>query len=220
MLCHPQIDTLLRFDGQAVPSLVIEAPGFLRSFTETLYEQVSGEQGALVLSENDQSIELSNWVEIIDNCLQFKLNTKPLLNKIAARLERTATEDVFFLKTTELLQRVELYVGELAFSLDCDLVCDRCTVGGLLKAMGLSVRDEYENPLERLIDYMELVREFDRDKLFVLFHLRSFFSDAETENFLQTVLAHHYRVLLIESTERPKLKGEWRITIDKDLCEF
>lgn len=220
MLCHPQIESRLRFEQGAVPSLVIESPAFLRRFMESLYAQLRGETGELVLSEADQPIELSGWAEVIDNCFRLELNTKSLLNKITAQMERTAVEDTFFLKTADLLQRVESYIGELAFSFDCDLVCNRCTVGGLVKAVGVALRDEYEDPLERVLDYMELVREFDRDKLFIFPHLRSYFSDGEMERFLCTVLDHRYRVLLIESTERKKLQGEWRITIDNDLCEF
>lgn len=220
MLCHPQMETRLRFGQGTVPSLVIESPAFLRRFMESLYAQLRGEAGELVLSEADQSIELSGWAEIIDNCFRLELNTKSLLTKITAQMERMAVGEAFFLKTADLLQRVENYIGELAFSFDCDLVCNRCTVGGLVKAMGVALRDEYEEPLERVLDYMELVREFDRDKLFILPHLRSYFSDEEMERFLRTVLDHRYRVLLIESTERKKLQGEWRITIDNDLCEF
>lgn len=73
--------------------------------------------------------------------------------------------------------------------------------------------------LDLKMGYM-VVREFDRDKLFIFPHLRSYFSDEEMERFLCTVLDHRYRVLLIDSTARKKLQGEWRITIDNDLCEF
>ena len=159
-------------------------------------------------------------VELLDNCLQFNLNTKPLLNKIAAAMEQTAVSEDFFLKSADILQRLEQYMNELAFACDCDIVCERCTTAGVIKAMGIALRDEYEDPLERLVDYMELIREFDRDKLFVLVNLRSFFDDPAVERFLQTTLEHGYRVLLLDSVERKKLSIERRLTIDIDLCEF
>lgn len=85
---------------------------------------------------------------------------------------------------------------------------------------GIHLRDEYNDPLERLLDYMELVREFERDKLFVLVGMRSFFADREMELFFRTVLAHGYRVLLLDSIDRERSQYEKRLTIDKDLCEF
>jgi len=69
-------------------------------------------------------------------------------------------------------------------------VCERCTAAGLNKATGIAVRDEYEDSRERLVDCMELVGIFDRDKLFVFVNLQSFFSNHEMELFLSTVSGH------------------------------
>lgn len=156
----------------------------------------------------------------MDNCLHFSLNTKPILGKIAAELEHLSVNESNFVKTAAILQNLEQYLEELSFPLNCDLMYKNCTVAGILKAVGISIRDEYDDPLERLLDYMELVREFDRDKLFVLLNLRSFFADEHVEKFLETVSVHGYKVLLLDSVSRKKLALENRITIDNDLCEF
>ncbi len=220
ILCHPQMETVIDFTGKEVPSMVIENPMFFRMLMMDLYAQKNGEEGQFVLSENGKTLSISSMVELLDNCLQFNLNTKPLLNRIAAAMEQTAVSEDFFLKTADILQRLEQYMNELAFAFDCDIVCERCTTAGVIKAMGIALRDEYEDPLERLVDYMELIREFDRDKLFVLVNLRSFFDDSAVEHFLQTTSEHGYRVLLLDSVERKKLSIERRVTIDIDLCEF
>lgn len=220
ILCCPQMETVLEFADGKTPTLVIENPAFLRQFLMELYAQLAGEEGSFVLSDKGKELEISVWVEVLDNCLNFQLNTKTLLGKIQAALERTAVNDIFFLKTTELMQNVELYMDELAFTYNCDLVYQRCTPAGLIKAMAVHIRDAYEDPLERLLDYMELVREFDRDKLFILLHLRSYFAEEQIEMFLKTVSDHGYRVLLVDSQDYEKLPEENRITIDKDLCEF
>lgn len=220
ILCHPQMETIIDFAGREVPALVIENPAFFRTLMMDLYAQKNGEEGQFVLSENGKTLSISSMVELLDNCLQFNLNTKPLLNKIAAAMEQTAVGEDFFLKTADILQRLEQYMNELAFAFDCDIVCERCTTAGVIKAMGIALRDEYEDPLERLVDYMELIREFDRDKLFVLVNLRCFFDDSAVERFLQTTSEHGYRVLLLDSVDRKKLSIERRLTIDIDLCEF
>lgn len=208
------------FTESTVQTLVIESQAFLRTFLQDLYEQIDGEDGILLLSEKERPLEIGNWVEVIDNFLNFDLNKKTLINKIVGEMERISAGDIFFLKTADIMQRVEKYAMDLAFSFDCDIVCGRCSVSGLLKGIGVSVRDEYEDPLERLIDYMELVREFERDKLFVYVNLRSFFSDEEVDGFLRTALDHGYRILLVEAQSHEKLPLESRITVDKDLCEF
>ena len=67
---------------------------------------------------------------------------------------------------------------------------------------------------------MELIYEFDRQKLFITVNMRSFVSDAEAELFARTVIAHGYRVLMLESAERERLSNENRLIIDGDLCEI
>lgn len=220
ILCHPQIETLLDVSLPGVTSLVIENPVFYRELLMDLYAQMDGMAGKFVLSHEGKTLSIATWVELIDNVLHFDLNTRTLLGKVQSAMEQTAVNETFFLKTAELLQQLERYTQELAFQFDCDILCKHCSVSGLLKAVGVSLRDDYEDPLERLADYMELIREFDREKLFVLVNLRSFFDDDHVEKFLETVSAHGYRLLLLDGIERKKLPQERRITIDNDLCEF
>ena len=108
----------------------------------------------------------------------------------------------------------------LSFELSCDVECEKCNVTGLIRAMGIRIRDTYDDPLERLLDYMELVREFDADKLFVLVGLRGMFTDAQLNAFLQSALDRSCRILMLDCLAREKLYHENRLTIDRDLCEF
>ena len=220
ILAHPQMNTALDFDGPFVNALVVENPDFFRHLLCDLYGQLQGDSGKLILSDKEKTLSVSKWVELVDNCIHFDLNRKSLMSKVCAAMERTAVSETFFLKTSELLCALEHYVDELAFELPGDIVCEKCSVSGLLKGIGISLRDDYEDPLERLLDFMELVREFDRDKLFVLVGLRSYFADSRMELFLKSVLEHGYHVLLLDSIAREKLSQEKRLTIDNDLCEF
>lgn len=220
ILCHPQIETLIDFSSSKVPSLVVEEPVFFRVLIQDLYDQIDGTEGNFVLSEDDEECKIGTWVELIDNCLHFSLNSRSLLGKITSVLEHAAVSESYFLKTSGILQQIEQYFHELSFEFSSDIVYKQCTVAGLLKALGVSLREDYDDLLEKLIDYMELVREFERDKLFVIVNLRSFFADDHVERFLETALLHRYRILLLDSVSRKKLAHERRITIDNDLCEF
>ena len=67
---------------------------------------------------------------------------------------------------------------------------------------------------------MELVTEFERKKLFVLYNLRSLISDKEAELFLDTVLRHGYNVIMLDSSEHTRLPHEQRYIVDRSLCEI
>lgn len=73
---------------------------------------------------------------------------------------------------------------------------------------------------EKIIDYIELVREFLGDKLFIFINMRTWFSDESVNEFLATAVAHEYKVLLIDGFSAPLLENENRLTVDDDLCEF
>lgn len=88
------------------------------------------------------------------------------------------------------------------------------------KSVGITLRDDYPDALERLLDYMELVRCYERNKLFIFVNLRSYFPDDSIQRFLQTAMGHQYTLLLVDAWEHPRLPEERRLIIDKDLCEI
>lgn len=67
---------------------------------------------------------------------------------------------------------------------------------------------------------MELVCELERDKLFIMVNMRSYFSDEEMEKFTESVFLHAFKVLLVENSEMPRLKYSRRYVVDDDLCEI
>ena len=88
----------------------------------------------------------------------------------------------------------------------------------LIKACGLSVMDDSESDIERVFQYITMVRDLFGEKLFVFVNIRSFFSDEDMETFIETVVAHNFYVLLIDGKEYNRMKNEERIVIDSDLC--
>ena len=220
ILAHPQINSIIEFSDENVNTLVIENPHFFMQFLQDVQLQIDGEEGAVVISEDNQPLNFAKDVELIDSFLSFQLNRKPLLNRILSVMEKCAVSESFYLQTADILQRISNYVEDMAFSFGCDIVCGKCSAASVIKAVGIELQDDYDNPLERIIDYMELVREFDREKLFVMVNMRSFFADHEMQLFIDTVLAHGLRILLVDGSEKTRLPAEKRLVIDNDLCEF
>ncbi len=173
---------------------------------------------AVVILENP-AVSLASNAELIDSWLNFSLNRKTLINKVIGALEQKAVCEAY-LQTAELLGGVERLVMEMSESFPCDLVCKKLTIGNVFRGIGVELSEEGADQLEKLLDYMELVREFDREKLFFLVNLRSWYPDDTIELFLQSVLGHGYKVMLIDSRDCKRLPSERRVTIDSDLCEF
>lgn len=220
MLAHPQIDTVFNFSDDGVNTLVIEAPTFFRQFLQDISLQVSRLEGTAVLSQDNMPIAFSRYAEVLDNFLSFEISKKSLISKLQSRLETESMNAQNYVRTMHLLGELEQYIQELFFDLPGTVVCDRLSISGVLRSAGIEILDDYGDSLERVLDYMELTRELERDKLFVLVNLRSFYRDEEIAAFFKSVLDHSLCVLLVDSVSKARLPLEKRVTVDADLCEF
>lgn len=219
-LMIPFFSTPICFEENTLNTIVIENQKFFRETVDDIRHQTEKYDGDIVFSVNDTPQDMAGNVEIISEFLDLDINSKNLLNRIQSMMEKTALEEQHYMETQELLSSIEHFIQKLAFLCPCDVDCNKLTVSNLLKMAGLHFNMVYRNPIEKLIDYMSLVRELERDKLFVFVNLRSWFTDNEVSLFVNTVLAHKYRILLIDNCEYPKLENERRIIIDRDLCEI
>lgn len=217
---HPEMNAVLKFGSGEIVSLVIENSRFFRSIVSDIYTQINGGAGSAVLSIDNAPKDLAKYADMIESPISFSINTKTMQSRILAALERNAVDESFYMRTGELMRAVEQYFIELTQDYTADLYCSKLNISSLLKSLGVSIREEYSNQLEKYIDYMELTREFDRDRLFVFVNLRSFFSDKELLPFLETVSAHEYKILMIDNMAQAMLPREKRLIIDKDLCEI
>lgn len=219
-LAYPEWHGIIEWKEHSFCSLVLEHPKLLLDFLMDLKMQIEKLDGRAVLSENDVPIEISQHMELITDFVFFDLNKKSLITKIITALDKMAKGEVFYERTLAFLSSVENYVGDLCMEFDADIACEIPTVTAILKSVGLHIETESTSLAENIYTYMKLVREFDRDKLFVFLNLRSFLKQDELEQFMKTVVDHDFKVLLVDNYAYPLLKNEHRLLIDKDLCEI
>lgn len=217
---HPEIGRVFDTECGCVNSLIIENQMLFRRLLTELYDQINGYDGKCIVSIDDAPVSCAHYAEIMDRFVPFEVNRKPLLTKITSALERKAASSEHWERTGRILMELTDYLEELAFDFPCDIRFDRLGVSGMIKAAAPELRDDYASLGEKIIDYMELVRTFDRDKLFCMVNLRAYIDDAEMNRLIETILAHGYHALLLESSERPRLDREARWLIDADLCEI
>lgn len=218
-----EINNVFQFKENKVNTLVIENRPLFSRLIKDIYFSINGNDGKSVLSSDYTPIPMSKNAELITNFIDFDINTKPIISKIISALEKISVDETNYAQTQMLMGEIENTINKWSFELPCDVVPTKVTPSTILKAAGLEIRDTYKPPFgegEKILDYMELVREFEKDKLFITVNMRSFFDDAFMETFMNSVLVHQYKVLMIENKAYDKLNSEKRFTIDEDLCEF
>lgn len=217
---YEYINRVFLCDGESVPTLVVEnKPLFVKLITD-IYSQTQGLKGKAVLAREENLLDFSKYAELITCFVPFDINRKTLINKILSALEYRAQGPDFYERTTILLNEIEKYADELALDFPCDLDYNKLSISTVLKSIGVEVHDDSTSLTERLINYMELVREFDRERLFITAGLRGYVGDSEIARFVKTVKGHKFNLLMIESVTYPFFEGEDRYTVDEDLCEF
>lgn len=219
-LVHPEIDTLFDTDGNYVNTIIIENQSFYYSFLSELNEQVNGADGKIVLSDDNTVISVQKNLELLSDFIPFELNKKSLVNKLAASLEKVSTDAEHYSDTMRLVSELEDYMYKLSFECTGDILFPKLSAGTLIKAAAPVFNEEYESLSEKVLDYMELVYEYECKKLFVTVSMRSFISDTDANLFMKSVLMHGFHVIMVENYAYPKCEYEKRTVIDSDLCEI
>ena len=219
-LIYKDMGHILCFGEGYVNELVVENKKVFFEIVSNIIRQADGEHGDCVLSIADKPVEFSRYADVTVQFAPFQLNRKSLLTKLCTALEQKALYAENYVKTGELLCEIERFILHLAEELPFEIGCQKLTVGPIIKAVSPEIEDSDKSTLEKIFAYMELVRELDRDRLFIMINMRTYFSDEEMERFLESVCLHDFKMLLIESSSSVKLKNTKRFTIDDDMCEF
>ena len=212
------------FDGEidvnenAVTSLVIENQNAFRNFIQSMYDQVNGGDGDLILSEEASVLKMSKIVDLVVSPVPFNLNEKRIVNKISSMLVKEALSENYYEHTMTLLSQIEEYVDSLTGFLPCTLSYPGISIDSLIKMCGIKVENDSWNDIEYIYNYMNLMSDLLGVRLFVFANLRSFFDDESMQLFVENILIHKFLVLLVEGTERPLLNGMTQLIVDNDLC--
>lgn len=216
----PDINHVFDTEIGKVNSLIIENQKLFFEVITDISSQIEGFDGKSVLSEENKILTFSKNADLLTQFIPFDLNRKTLVNKAVSALEQVAVSGEYFQKTAEILSQLEAYLFEISANFSCDISFSKISAASIIKASGFEFKNDYDTLCEKIINYFELVTEFDRKKLFFTVNLRSYVNDKEIELFIETVLQHGYNLLMIESGEHPLLTSEQRYIIDSALCEI
>lgn len=211
-------DADLEMGDEWVLELIVENHRALYNLLSDIYEQIQGCEGDTILSENDEIIKISKKVELITNYIPFELNEKRLINRIQGILEKEAVNTDNFQRTMGILADIERYVYKLSDILPYNLEFNGINITALIKMCSISIVDDSSSLIERIFNYMNIVRDIMGDRLFIFANIRSYFCDQDLQLFIDTIVDHKFKVMLIDNTDGKKLEGMRKIVVDNDLC--
>lgn len=217
---YPEIHKVFDTNIDSVNSIIIERQSLMFDVCMDIYNQIQGHEGKTIVSVDDKPLDISKHVELLTQFIPFELNRKNLINKLIVKAELLASEPEYYEDTMAEMATLENYLWNVTDSMEGNIVFTKLSVSNLFKMIGMEFEDDYNSIGEKVIDYMELVREYDRNKLFILVNIRSFIDDMEFEKLLETILRKQLDVIILENSEKTVCVNEHRCIVDRDLCEI
>lgn len=215
---HQYFDSAITTCNGKVNTVVIENAAAFAEILRDIASSIEGNSEQSVLFDRDKMLSFSTSAELLSSFFPFEVNRKTLLNKITASLEKEALLPENYQMTMEMISSTERYLSSLAEAFDCNLTFGKISPSSIIKASGLEIIEDYTSLPEKLLDYFELVREFEREKVFFTVNLRSYLNVRDVESFFESIVLHDFSVIMFENKEYSKNKWENRLILDEDWC--
>jgi CRISPR-associated protein, csn2 family len=206
------------FEDKSIFSLIIENKKLYRKVIEDLINNISIDDGNIILSKNNKLIVPEKEIFVFSDYFNFDVN-KFVLSKYYKELKNLSEND-FFDETVEIKEVLRNYVtklveNEYSIKLEEDL-----DISQILKAFGVKFQRN-EDLLLNLFEWIKILNELLGYEIFFFINLENFLSDDELVEFSKFILYNKYRVVFLENFNRNKLFDDDNlIIIDNDLCEI
>ena len=219
-LIYPQIKTVLDTEIDKVWVLEIENKAFFRKCVLDICNQINGAEGQFSLYCGDEEEDISSTCEIIFNPLEINLTQKKLLGAIERAMENRLKEVLPSRELNKDLKNIKDIINNLAFDMNLEIEASRLVPEDLIKIAGITLKEGSNSAIEKIIDYMSLVRRYEKNKLFVFININSYFDSEELTTFFERILQMDLDIVLVNSYSFPSSAEIRRIIVDKDLCEI
>ena len=220
-MVHPDLQFQIQFTDDTVPVCVVESPVRWREIQRELLAQWQGEKGNWILSEQDKEIKINKSVELILNPVLLEENQKRIMTAFLQSFSKTATNELYWKKGQDLNTMIQRLFSEIEVEYPFEYhINSEVDFSALAKAMGIRIESDYENDLEHLLQYCILTQDMLNVKLFIFFHLHSYFIEKELNLFYQEVKKRKWNILLMETSVEKRFFDERYYIIDKDNCEI
>ena len=206
------------FEDKSIFSLIIENKKLYRKVIEDLINNISIDDGNIILSENNKLIVPEKEIFVFSDYFNFDVN-KFVLNKYYKEL-KNLSENEFFDETVEIKETLRNYVtklieNEYSVKLEEDL-----DISQILKAFGVKFQRN-EDLLLNLFEWIKILNELLGYEIYFFINLENFLSNDELVEFSKFILYNKYRVVFLENFNRNKLFDDDNlIIIDNDFCEI
>lgn len=220
-LSHPDWEFQLSMSDGSSSLLVVENPIQFRKTVVGMLNQSKGEDGEFVFSDEKKQFELQDRLIVILDSLNLDPSNKRITTSVNQQIKEIISSSDFFKEANELVMHMERFAESVGDSYRLNLFHKDYEIADLYKILNLQIQVEYEDELERIMEFMNVFHDVCGIDCFVFVSLFCFFSQEEMNTLVREATANKHNLLFIEGHEPDYVPEQTRkIIIDKDSCQI
>lgn len=219
-LAHIALENQIDFKDDKIVFWDIEDTQIYYEFVRELKNQIDGEDGDFVLSNNFKSLKLDSNAEIIVGPFDMAFDSKKIANLISKRIVKTAVEDEYFIKFQTIEKSIMEYLRNLIIDADLPVEVGPIEIENLIKASSIKT-SESNSFYDNLVNYVSLLLNLSKPKLLILVDIKRYIKQDFLAEFLNFLQYEDVNVLFIDCCLNKFSNNSARTYfLDKDHCEF
>lgn len=207
----------IQFRENKIQTLVLEHPRVFRQFIQDLHAQAQGNEGTIILSEQDE-INIHKEVELIMSPLDININNKRIISQLYDELLSISNEFIEekFQMNSKIINYLDTLIWKSSYeNLKINLMPKW---ENLFKLYEIQIDTETTSLFEKLVEYLKVCSSILKTKLYIFVNLNQYFEESEMLELIEWVKRLKINVLLIESVEPLYNADNDVYIIDRDYC--
>lgn len=198
--------------------LVLENPEVFSEFVQEIYQQIQGEEGSFLLSNDNEKEVMPKKADIILNPVELEMNNRKVMNRLYEEM-RVISDEYYFTEVSGIHAKIIEYFDELSLKLPYPIQYSMdMNVLTLFKLYDLKLEFEDLTLFERILEYIKVLGMLTDVKLLVLVNIRDYFDDEKMNELYKCSTYYNVNLLLLEAVQRNTIEDERICIIDKDKC--
>lgn len=210
------LEFLLSEEG--VLNIVCENRTAFEVMVADLIGEISGGDGAWILSDSEEESSLSKYADIIINPFAISCNDRKILNTVYKELHVITDQvypELYAEANSKMLELIDAIVIDVPYALEYEPCVE---VEGIFKQYNIRFDEEFTSLAEKVINYIKTTSQVLRKKVFILVNIKAYLEDSDIQQIYKESMYSKVFLVLLESKDNTKLSEEKKVLIDSDLC--
>ena len=220
-LIYSKIGLIINLEYNLLNNAVVEDNKLFEECVLDLVSDITGKNNFFILSDNEDVIEINKKLDIIISPLDLKYDKREINKQLYLYLKREMVENDLSQLINEKYSEIKAIIDQINYISDIPIKYNETIADeDLFKHFDILAQNPQGTFIEKLIEYIGVVRKLTKKNIFVLANCEAYICDDELEYLRK--YSEYNEIFILFLTNKPiNLKNKINTyIIDRDLCEL